>query len=65
MGPYRTPSPPPPPEVDRGDDRMIYGVLLAIGLIRVVLAIVEGEAFHAEATLAGLLAAAGLIGLLR
>ncbi len=67
MGPYRTPSPPPEPadEPDRGDDRMIYAVLLVVGLIRVLLAVGEGEAFHAEATIAGLLAAAGMLGLIR
>jgi len=65
MGPYRTPSPPPHGEPDRGDDRMLYAVLLALGLVRVLLALVGGEPFHAEATIAGLVAAAGLVGLIR
>lgn len=68
MGPYRTSSPPDPvrpAEPDRGDERLIYGMLLAVGLVRVLLALADGEAFHAEATIAGLLAAAGLLGLIR
>ncbi len=67
MGPYRTPSPPEPPrwETERGDDVMIYLMLVVVGLIRVAIAVADGEEFHAEATIAGLALAAGVIGLLR
>jgi len=67
MGPYRTAAPPDPPRRahDGGDDRTIYVMLLVVGLIRVVIAVADGEDFHAEATIAGLLLAAGVIGLLR
>jgi uncharacterized protein (TIGR03382 family) len=42
-----------------GDDRMIAGVILAVGLLRVTIAVASGEVFGAEATLAVLMIALG------
>ena len=67
MSPYRTPppAPRPPSQNDRGDDRVIAAVMAAVGAIPVVIAIVGGYAFGAEATIGLVLLVLGIAGLIR
>jgi hypothetical protein len=69
MGPYRTPSPPPPPETESPiepgpEDVMICAAVAACGLLRVGLALAAHEVFGAEATIAAIMMVLGVAGLL-
>lgn len=66
MHPYRTAPPPRPVDHRRPlEEWLIAGGLLALGALRVVIAIATGEAFGTEATIAALVAAAGAVLLVR
>jgi len=71
MSPYRTPSPqetqPGPAESRweaRWDDRVLGCMLIAIGGVRVAIAIAGSEPFQAEATIAAFMVLFGLVVLL-
>jgi len=47
------------------EETVLYGLLLAIGLVPVAIAWAAGGGFGAEATVGGLMATGGLVGLVR
>lgn len=65
MGPYRTPPEPPiddePADDGARDDRVVGCVLLAIGGVRLLLALACGARFGSEPTVALLMVAAGIV----
>jgi len=65
MHPYREPPEPEPrePAIEDREDRVLYGLLVMIGVIPVVLALASGGGFDVQATLGLVMAALGLAGL--
>jgi hypothetical protein len=66
MSPYRHPPEPraAPSSSTKGDDVVLGAMLLAVGGLRVILAIVGGEAWGAEASIAAILLLLGVLLLL-
>jgi hypothetical protein len=64
MTPYRVPPPstPAPSAEDRGDDRLVASVAIAVGAIPVAVAILGSHGFHGEATLGLIVVVLGLFG---
>ena len=66
MHPYRTAPPPPEPARHAGDPVVgLVVLMLALGAIRVVVAIALGEAWSRELVVAWLLIGAGVVVLIR
>ena len=65
MCPYREPGPiAPPPEHTASDDRTLSILMIAIGALRVGIAVATRETFGVEATIATLMIVLGLAGVI-
>jgi hypothetical protein len=68
MHPYRDPPPrprPPPPSDGPHDDRVVAAVIAAVGLVRVIPALLAQRPFVAEPSIALLAVVLGVVGLVR